>query len=59
MYVLLARALYNRIDDNLHALIQIARNSLENDLAEGQDARRRGSKHRGRARLAAADAGHL
>ena len=37
IYVLLARALYARIDDNLHAVIQIAMTSLANDLAEGQD----------------------
>ena len=38
IYVLLARALYSRIDDSLHALMQIAMTSLANDLAEGQDA---------------------
>lgn len=37
IYLLLARALYNRIDDNLRAVVQIARTSLANDLAEGQD----------------------
>ena len=37
IYVLLARALYARIDDSLHALVQIAMTSLANDLAEGQD----------------------
>jgi heavy metal sensor kinase len=37
IYVLLARALYNRIDDNLEAVVQIAATSLANDLAEGQD----------------------
>ena len=37
IYVLLARALYSRIDDNLHALLQITGTSLSNDLAEGQD----------------------
>ena len=36
-YVLLARALHARIDDNLHAVLQIAATSLANDLAEGQD----------------------
>lgn len=36
IYVLLARALYNRIDDNLDALVQTTSNSLHNDLAEGQ-----------------------
>jgi heavy metal sensor kinase len=37
IYVLLARALYSRIDDNLRAVVQIAVTSLKNDLAEGQD----------------------
>ena len=37
IYVLLAQALYSRIDDNLHALLQITGNSLRNDLEEGQD----------------------
>ena len=37
IYVLLARALYARIDDNLQAVMQIAMTSLANDLAEGQD----------------------
>ena len=37
IYVLLARALYNRIDENLRAVVQIATTSLTNDLAEGQD----------------------
>jgi heavy metal sensor kinase len=37
IYVLLARALYARIDDNLRAVLQIATTSLTNDLAEGQD----------------------
>jgi heavy metal sensor kinase len=37
IYVLLARALYDRIDDNLHGVVQIAATSLANDLAEGQD----------------------
>ena len=37
IYALLAQALYSRIDDNLHALLQIAGNSLRNDLEEGQD----------------------
>ena len=35
-YVLLARAMYARIDDGLQVLIQIAATSLANDLAEGQ-----------------------
>jgi hypothetical protein len=37
IYVLLARALYTRIDENLQAVVQIAATSLANDLAEGQD----------------------
>jgi two-component system OmpR family sensor kinase len=37
IYALLARALYTRIDDNLHGVMQIAMTSLANDLAEGQD----------------------
>ena len=37
IYVLLARALYARVDDNLHGVMQIAMTSLANDLAEGQD----------------------
>ena len=37
IYVLLARALYARIDDNLQAVVGIAMTSLANDLAEGQD----------------------
>jgi heavy metal sensor kinase len=37
IYVLLARALYLRIDENLHVVVQIAMTSLANDLAEGQD----------------------
>ena len=37
IYVLLARALYARIDDGLHALVEITVTSLTNDLAEGQD----------------------
>lgn len=37
IYVLLARALYSRIDDNLRAVVQITTTSLSNDLAEGQD----------------------
>src|SRR5687767_8275180 len=37
IYVLLARALYARIDENLQAVMQIAMTSLANDLAEGQD----------------------
>jgi heavy metal sensor kinase len=37
IYALLARALYARIDLNLHALVQVTGNSLRNDLAEGQD----------------------
>ena len=37
IYVLLARALYARIDEGLHALVQITMTSLTNDLGEGQD----------------------
>jgi two-component system OmpR family sensor kinase len=37
IYVLLARALYTRIDENLQGVIEIAMTSLANDLAEGQD----------------------
>jgi heavy metal sensor kinase len=36
IYILLARALYVRIDDSLHAVVQIAATSLANDLNEGQ-----------------------
>ena len=38
IYVLLARILYTRIDENLLATVDIATTSLGNDLAEGQDA---------------------
>lgn len=38
IYVLLARVLYTRIDENLLATVDIATTSLGNDLAEGQDA---------------------
>lgn len=37
IYVLLARALYSRTDENLQAVMQVAMTSLANDLAEGQD----------------------
>ena len=37
IYVLLARALEDRVDGNLRSLIAIAATSLSNDLAEGQD----------------------
>jgi heavy metal sensor kinase len=37
IYVLLARALYVRIDDSLRVITQIVATSLTNDLAEGQD----------------------
>src|SRR5688572_16480507 len=37
IYVLLARALYTRIDDSLDGVVEIAMTSLANDLAEGQD----------------------
>lgn len=36
IYVLLARALYVRIDDSLQVMIQIVGTSLTNDLSEGQ-----------------------
>lgn len=36
IYILLARALYVRVDDSLAAFIQIAATSLANDIAEGQ-----------------------
>ena len=36
IYVLLARALYSRIDDGLRAIVQVAITSLGNDLHEGQ-----------------------
>jgi hypothetical protein len=39
VYVLLARALYTRIDENLRAVIQVATTSLTHDLGEGQDYR--------------------
>src|SRR5688572_13688327 len=35
-YVLLARAMYARIDDSLRVFIQIVGTSLANDIAEGQ-----------------------
>jgi two-component system OmpR family sensor kinase len=37
IYILLARALYARIDDSLAAVAQVAATSLANDLHEGQD----------------------
>src|SRR5688572_526824 len=37
IYVLLARSLYVRVDENLQAGVRIAMTSLSNDLAEGQD----------------------
>jgi heavy metal sensor kinase len=37
IYILLARALYSRIDDSLQSVMAIAMTSLANDLAEGQD----------------------
>jgi two-component system, OmpR family, sensor kinase len=36
IYLLLARALYVRFDDSLQAVVQVAKTSLANDLAEGQ-----------------------
>ena len=37
IYVLLARALYVRVDEGLQAAVRIAMTSLSNDLTEGQD----------------------
>jgi two-component system, OmpR family, sensor kinase len=37
IYVLLARALYVRVDENLQAAVRVTMTSLANDLAEGQD----------------------
>ena len=37
IYVVLARVLYTRIDETVVGAVQIATNSLGNDLAEGQD----------------------
>ena len=37
IYVLLARALYVRVDENLEAGVRTAMTSLENDQREGQD----------------------
>jgi hypothetical protein len=37
IYVLLARALFARVDENLEAGVSIAMTSLSNDLGEGQD----------------------
>ena len=37
IYILLARALYVRVDENLAAVSRIAMTSLANDLTEGQD----------------------
>ena len=37
IYILLARVLYLRIDEGLVAAVEIATNSLNNDLGEGQD----------------------
>jgi len=37
IYVLLGRVLYARIDEGLLTVVQIATNSLDNDLTEGQD----------------------
>ena len=36
IYILLSRALYARIDDNLRVSLEVAMTSLANDLAEGQ-----------------------
>ena len=59
IYVLLAQALYARIDDSLHALVQITTTSLTNDLAEGQDVADAAQKYGGRTVFKAADACHL
>ena len=37
VYMLLANALYSRIDDSLRAAVQVTATSLGNDLGEGQD----------------------
>ncbi|HWI16681.1 MAG TPA: hypothetical protein VNT81_02960, partial [Vicinamibacterales bacterium] len=37
IYLLLARALFVRVDENLQAGVRIAMTSLSNDLGEGQD----------------------
>ena len=37
IYVLLARALYTRVDESLQSLMEVSMTSLANDLAEGQD----------------------
>jgi heavy metal sensor kinase len=37
IHVLLAQVLYTRVDEGLLAVVQIATNSLDNDLTEGQD----------------------
>jgi two-component system OmpR family sensor kinase len=37
IYVLLARALEDRVDENLRVVLEIAATSLANDLGEGQD----------------------
>ena len=56
--MLLARALYSRIDDNLRAL-QITMTSLANDLAEGQDVEDAARSTAAELSSSAADAGHL
>ena len=59
IYVLLARALYSRIDDNLRAVVQIATTSLDERSRRGTGLCRCGAEHRGGALVPAADAGHL
>ena len=59
IYVLLARALYARIDDNLDAVVHVAMTSLTNDLAEGQDEADAAQKHSRRTVLEPAHAGDL
>ena len=59
IYVLLARALYVRIDENLAAVSRIAMTSLANDLDRRAGRRRRRTKHRRGARLQSADAADL
>ena len=45
IYVLLARALYVRVDENLRPALRIATTSLSNDLDEGQDYAGRRAQH--------------
>ena len=59
IYVLLARALYVRIDDSLQAVVQICGTSLANDLAEGQNVDDAARSTAARAGVASASGGHL